>query len=152
MGFILLNVDAFTAMASKVTKKDWKVILEEDLCAKSCLITTYTAWEKNRDQDWKNLLIKSRPELTKSMSNEVTFYDMLQSMNVFNKRTIESIKVGLAHVFLWSYAKSWVWVLKIWHSHWLKGKIQGLSAKWNQHLKTRYLKMWILLCVTAIVA
>jgi hypothetical protein len=97
---ILHNVDTFTAMAIKVTKKDWKAILEEELCAKSCPVRTYREWESRRNADWKTLLIKNRPDLTRSMSNEVTFYDMLQSMNVFNKRTIESIKVGHIHFYV----------------------------------------------------
>jgi hypothetical protein len=83
-------------MVSRVSRKDWRVDLEEELGTRSIRIKTYPEWEHNRKEDWKNLLIKCRPDLTKSMSNEEAFYNELLSHRVFNKRTIESIKVELA--------------------------------------------------------
>jgi len=81
-------------MALKL-KKDWKKTIEEDLIAKNSSLKTFADWENCRreQENWKELLCINRPDLTKSISVDEPLYDTLLSLQVFNKRTIEAIKV-----------------------------------------------------------
>ena len=76
-------------------KKDWKKVVEEDLIAKSSSLKTYADWERCRKarDNWKELLCKNRPDLTKTISVDEPLYDKLLSLQVFNKRTLETMKV-----------------------------------------------------------
>jgi len=59
---------------------------------------TYKQWETARKKDWAELLKKSRPLLTIRISPEISFFDALESKDVFNKRSIEAFRVSLVCV------------------------------------------------------
>ena len=90
-------------MANKSASEDWKRTLDAGLMLKSNSLITFVDWESNRktDDNWKVLVTRKRPELTKKISNDTLFYDKLLSLNVFNKRAVETFKVNqTVHFFM----------------------------------------------------
>jgi hypothetical protein len=59
----------------------------------SAVSLTYEQWLSNREGDWKRILIKKRPELTKAISNDIVFFDMLRSKDIFNKSQLERFRL-----------------------------------------------------------
>jgi len=57
---------------------------------------TYSEWETKRHEDWRRIVSQRLPELGKSIAVDSGLFTYLQSKAVFDRRTIETFKVGVS--------------------------------------------------------